>query len=64
MLDKELAQELHKPIIKKLKERKVHSRFIDNIQGPDLAEMQLISKFNKRICSFCYLLLMFSGKYA
>ena len=31
MLDKELAQELHKPIIKKLKERKVHSCFIDNI---------------------------------
>ena len=47
MSDKELAQELFKSIIKKLKERKVHSPFIDNIQGDDLAEMQLISKFNK-----------------
>ena len=28
---KELAQELHKPIIKKFRKRKVHSPFIDNI---------------------------------
>ena len=29
--NKELAEELRKPIIKKLKKRKVHSTFIDNI---------------------------------
>ena len=45
--NKELGEELHKPIIRKFKERKVHSPFIDNISGADLAHMQLISKFNK-----------------
>ena len=43
----ELAEELHKPIIRKFNERKVHSPFIDNIWGADLADMQLIRKFNK-----------------
>ena len=42
----ELVEELHKPINKKFKNRKVHSPFIDNIWGADLADMQLISKFN------------------
>ena len=45
--NKELAEELHKPIIRKLKKRKVHSFFIDNICGSDLADIQLISNFNK-----------------
>ena len=45
--NKELANELHKPIIRKCNKRKVHSPFIDNIWGADLADMQLISKFNK-----------------
>ena len=44
---KQLADELHKPIIKKFKRRKVYSTFKDNIWGADLADMQLISKFNK-----------------
>ena len=48
--DKELTEELHKPTIKKIKKRKVQSSFIDNIWGADLADMQLISKFNKGIC--------------
>ena len=43
----ELAKELHKPILRKFNKRKVHSPFIDNIWGKDLADMQLISKFNK-----------------
>ena len=43
----QLAEELHKPIIKKFKKRKVYSAFKDNIWGADLADMQLISKFNK-----------------
>ena len=47
--NEELAEELHKPIIKKFKLRKVHSPFIDNIWGYDLADMQLMSKFNKGI---------------
>ena len=49
MLNKELARELHKPIIRKCEKRKLQSPFIDNIWGADLANMQLISKFNKEI---------------
>ena len=43
----QLADELHKPIIKKLKKRKVYSSFRDNIWGVDLANMQLLSKYDK-----------------
>ena len=43
----QLAEDLHKTIIKKFKKRKVHSAFKDNIWGVDLAHMQLISKYNK-----------------
>ena len=43
----QLAEELHKPILRKFKKRKVYSGFTDNIWGADLADMQLISKFNK-----------------
>ena len=43
----QLANELHKPIIRKIRKRKVYSGFRDNIWGADLADMQLISKFNK-----------------
>ena len=45
--NKQLANELHKPIIKKFNKRKVYSSFKDNIWGVDLADMQLLSKFNK-----------------
>ena len=54
MSDQQLAEELHKPIIRKFKKRKVHSSFIDNISGADLADMQLISKFNKGFKFSCY----------
>ena len=37
--NQELAEELHKPVIRKFKKRKVHSPFIDNIWGADLADM-------------------------
>ena len=39
--------ELHKPIIRKFKKRKVYSAFRDNIWAANLADMQLISKFSK-----------------
>ena len=39
----QLADELHKPIIKNFKKRKVYSSFRDNIWGADLADMVLIS---------------------
>ena len=45
---KELVKELHKLIIRKFKNRKVRSPFIDNIWGQyfieNLADIQLISK--------------------
>ena len=47
--NEELAEELHKWIIRKFKKRKLHSLFIGNIWCVDLADMQLISKFNKGI---------------
>ena len=42
----QLANELHKPIIRKFEKRKVYF-FKDNIWGVDLADLQLISKYNK-----------------
>ena len=36
----QLANELRKPIIKKIKKRKVYSSFRYNIWGVDLADMQ------------------------
>ena len=45
----ELANELHKPIIRKFNKRKVYSSFKDNIWGADLADIPLLSKFNKGI---------------
>ena len=47
MSDQQLAEELHKPIIRKFNKRKVQSPFMDNILGTDLADMQFTSKFNK-----------------
>ena len=38
---------MHKPIIRKFNKIKVQSLFIDNVWGADLADMQLISEFNK-----------------
>ena len=47
MSNQQLANELHKPIIRKFMKRKVHSSFKDNIWGIDLADMQLVNKHNK-----------------
>ena len=45
----QLANKLHKLIIRKFKTRKVYSSFRDNIWGVDLADMQSLSKYNKGI---------------
>ena len=45
--NKQLPDEFHKRIIRKLKKRKVYSAFKDDIWAADLADMQLISKFSK-----------------
>ena len=47
--NQQLAKELHKPIILKFKKGKVHAALKDNIWDADLADMQLISKFNKEV---------------
>ena len=47
--NQQLAEEFHKPIIRKFEKRKVHAAFKDNIWGADLADMQLLSKYNKGI---------------
>ena len=57
------ANELHKPIIRKFEKRKVYSRFEDSIWGVDLADMQLLSKYNKRI-RFLLCAIDFFSKYA
>ena len=47
--NKILAEELHKPVIKKFNKRKVYSQFKDNIGGVDLADMQSLSRKNNGI---------------
>ena len=42
-VNEELAEELHKSVIKKFKRRKVFRRFKDNIWAADLAEMESLS---------------------
>ena len=54
--NKKLAEELHKPINRKFKKRKGHSPFINNICGSDLADIQLVRKFNR---GFRFLLCVF-----
>ena len=54
---------MHKPIIKKFNKRKVQLPFIDNIWGANLADMQLISKFNKGF-RFLLCVIDFYSKYA
>ena len=61
--NEQLAEELHKPIIRKFKKRKVYATFEDNIWGVDLAGMQLLSKYNKGIRFLLCVIDIFS-KYA
>ena len=57
---KELAEELHKPIIRKFKKRKVCSPFVSIICSADLADMQLISNFIKEIYFLLYFIDIYS----
>ena len=60
MQNEELAKELCKQIIRKFEKRKVHSFFIDNIWGADLADIQLISKFDKEFKFLLYVIDIYS----
>ena len=55
-----LADELHKPAIKKFNKRKVYSHFKDNIWGVDLADMQSLSRKNKGIKYLLFVIDLFS----
>ena len=59
----DLTEELHKPIMRKLEKQKVHSSFIDNILGANLASMQIISRFNEEI-RFLFCVVDIFSKYA
>ena len=61
--NEQLAEELHKPISRKFKKRKVYSTFKDKIWGVDSADMQLLSKYNKGIRFLLCVIDIFS-KYA
>ena len=61
--NKQLAEELHKPVIRKFNQRKVHSPFIDITWDADAADMQLISKFNRGF-RFLLCLIDICNKYA
>ena len=63
MPNQQLDNELHKPLIRKFKEIKVYSSFKNNIWGADLAEMQLINKYNKGI-RYLLCVINFFSKYA
>ena len=45
--NRQITTQLQKLIIRKFKKITVYSRYRDNIWGADLADMQLISKFDK-----------------
>ena len=49
MPNQQLANEFYKPIIRKVN-RKFSFLYKDNIWGVDLADIQLIVKYNKRVC--------------
>ena len=55
-----LADELHKPVIRKFKKRKVYLQFKDNIWGVDLADMQSLSRKNKGIRYLLYTIDLYS----
>ena len=61
--NQKLAAGLYKPIIKKIGKRKVHAAFKDNIWGADLADMQLLSRYNRGIRFLLCVIDIFS-KYA
>ena len=44
-----LAQEIHKPVLKKFKRRKVYARFKDNVWAADLDEMGPLSTNNQGV---------------
>ena len=62
-VNKQLAEELHKPVTNKLKRRTTYARFKDNIWEAELAEIESLSSRNKNVkCLLC--VIDFFTKYA
>ena len=61
--NEEIAEELHKPVIKKSKWRQIYARLKDNIWAADLAEMRSLSSKNKNVKYFLCVINVFI-KYA
>ena len=61
--NQQLAEELHKHVIRKFEKRMVYAAFKDNIWGADLADMQLLNKCNRGIRFLLCVIDIFS-KYA
>ena len=59
----QLANELHKPVIKKFKKRKVYSSFKDSFWGVGLADVESLGKYNQGIKYLLCAINLFS-KYA
>ena len=57
----QLAEELHKSIIRNFLKRTVYSRFKDNIWGADLADVQLIANLIKVLDFYCVLLIFLAN---
>ena len=59
--NKQLVEEIHELIIKKITKRRVYSSFKGNILGADLADMQLISRINKGTRFLLFVIGIFSN---
>ena len=59
-VSEQIAEELHKPVIKRFKRRKVYARFKDNIWTADLAEMESFSSKNKNVKNLLYVIDVFT----
>ena len=55
-VNQQLAEELHKPAIKKFKRRKVNARFKDNIWAADLAGMGPLPSKNENVKYLLYVM--------
>ena len=62
-VNEQLAEELHKPVIKKFKRTKVYARFKDNISAADIAEMESLSSKNNNVKYLLCVIAVFT-KYA
>ena len=55
MSNRELAEELHRPINIKFEKQKLSLSFIDNIRGADVADMQLINLIIEFVFPTCHI---------